>query len=372
MDASRFPNRGIKASSAMAAKNNGMERLCDLLRESFTAPQFEAFLKFKGYGEVLDAVRTEVSGDQFFFNVVRELNRRGLINEVFFEHLRQERPGKQAEISDAEGFYIPHKLNPYRTLVKTSKHRLILCLLAVFGVGGIASLSSWKLFSLRDQRTQLSHFLSMHDPELFPNREDRSYEIARIFPDRRSLSTEADLGATIARTTTSFDMLVGHGSSVIIEYRSQITKALERGVYFRILLLDPVEVSKGTHDKLIDLTTSGGQDLQERRAAFLARIRQVAGTLKDIKREATDKNLPGSLAYKFMSVPVLYRMWMRDIAKPDNAMLHITIHQYRSNSEFPSFRFTYRESERLMQNIQKDFERAWELSKAPLSEAGGM
>jgi hypothetical protein len=210
----------------------------------------------------------------------------------------------------------------------------------------------------------LSNYLNEHDPVLFPYQGDYSFDIAKIFPDRQSLSTEANLGVTLHQTESSFDLLAEHGSSVIIDYRKNITDALKKGVKFRVIILNVDDVEAGKHDELIKTTTAGGATLEQKRLAFLSRLIQVRSVLTEINQEIKNnkKLYKGNLEVRVLSRPVLYRMWIKDRELPDKAIAHLTVHQYRGNSESPSFRFTNRESARLMASLQKDFDAAWALS----------
>jgi hypothetical protein len=82
----------------MATKCEKIQGLRDFFADAFTASELEIFLTLKGYGEVACAVNRHVSGLEYFFNVVQTLDRRGLIDEVFFTCLAQERPRKGAVI----------------------------------------------------------------------------------------------------------------------------------------------------------------------------------------------------------------------------------------------------------------------------------
>jgi hypothetical protein len=82
----------------MATEGERIEVLSNFLRESFQLHDLERFLVTKGYGEVADAVDRAVGMDQYSFDVVRELRRRGLIKAGFFNHLKNERPALEGQV----------------------------------------------------------------------------------------------------------------------------------------------------------------------------------------------------------------------------------------------------------------------------------
>src|SRR5262249_25429170 len=86
------------ASPPMATKSEQIRELCDFFAASFKAPELAMFLAMNEYAEVASAVDQGVGSVEYFFNVVTALDRRGLIKDVFFARLRQERPNKDAVI----------------------------------------------------------------------------------------------------------------------------------------------------------------------------------------------------------------------------------------------------------------------------------
>src|SRR5262249_36115076 len=56
--------------------------------------------------QVSTAVNRDAGADVYFFDVVGELERRGLIDPVIFYLLKQERPRKEAEITSLEEFWL--------------------------------------------------------------------------------------------------------------------------------------------------------------------------------------------------------------------------------------------------------------------------
>lgn len=82
----------------MATRGEQIRGLRDFFLDAFTASEFEMFLTVNGYREVALAVNQNVGSIAYFFDVVQEFDRRGLIDDAFFDQLRQERPRKGPQI----------------------------------------------------------------------------------------------------------------------------------------------------------------------------------------------------------------------------------------------------------------------------------
>ena len=83
----------------MATKGEQIRGLRDFFVYAFTASEFEMFLTVNGYREVALAVNQNAGSIAYFYNVAQEFDRRGLIDDAFFDQLRQERPRKGPQIS---------------------------------------------------------------------------------------------------------------------------------------------------------------------------------------------------------------------------------------------------------------------------------
>lgn len=83
----------------MATKGEQIRGLRDFFLDAFTAPELEMFLTVSGYREVTTAVNPNAGGMTYFFNVAQEFDRRGLIDDAFFNQLRNERPGRLPQLS---------------------------------------------------------------------------------------------------------------------------------------------------------------------------------------------------------------------------------------------------------------------------------
>ena len=206
-------------------------------------------------------------------------------------------------------------------------------------------------------RSDLSQYLIHYDSRVFESRNDALFEIARVFPDRQSLSKEADLGTIIRTAKSSFDLIAEHGSSVLVDYNAEIMEAVKRGVHFRILILDPQTLRSGGQDELVNIITRGREGLVTRVEQVIQMMAKMQSTI------ASDKaTYRGNLTFRLLSKPLLYRMWIRDASQADHTIAHISINQYRGNQESPSFRSSNKLSERFLKTMLEDFEVAWQHS----------
>jgi hypothetical protein len=90
----------------MATEGQKYERLHDFLKESFKTPEFQRFLRLKGFEEVAEAVDRNVGGTEYFFDVVEALDRWGRIDTEFFDRLAKERPAKETRVRDLKEFWL--------------------------------------------------------------------------------------------------------------------------------------------------------------------------------------------------------------------------------------------------------------------------
>jgi hypothetical protein len=102
----------IRESVAMATEGEKIEALTRLLQESFKVRHLHRLLVTKGYKEVADAVHEAVGMDQYSYEVVCELHRRGQINAQFFKNLKNERPDKEKKITDIEAAWLHEDETP--------------------------------------------------------------------------------------------------------------------------------------------------------------------------------------------------------------------------------------------------------------------
>jgi hypothetical protein len=93
----------------MSTNGEKVEELVDFLSKSFNLPDFQMFLRLKGYEEVFEAVNPDVGAFRYFFDVVHALDHRGLIDGRFFAHLKEARPKKDSLIVKIEASWVPDR-----------------------------------------------------------------------------------------------------------------------------------------------------------------------------------------------------------------------------------------------------------------------
>jgi hypothetical protein len=207
----------------------------------------------------------------------------------------------------------------------------------------------------------LSAFLSLHDPKIFNNRPKEGYELARIVPTRDALRAETKLSDELLGTQKTLDLLVNNAAIIHYDHMQNLRELLKRGVRIRVILWDYSDRTRAQYDAFchaIKQNPEGNrgdaldtyQDLERMRAAVLA----------------DRKSYPGSLDFRWNSKPLFYTMWLRDAALKENAIGHLSVHFYRGQEYFPSLRVTHRDGTRMLENMRKEFEEAWQSSSLKL------
>lgn len=90
----------------MPSKGEALEKLYHFLAGAFDKDELERFLTFKGYRAIRGVVNSDVGYFKYVFNVVDEMDYRGLVDTEFFErlraHLTQAGSNKAGSIGDLE------------------------------------------------------------------------------------------------------------------------------------------------------------------------------------------------------------------------------------------------------------------------------
>jgi predicted MPP superfamily phosphohydrolase len=107
-------DRGGEATSAPADDLQKAARLADFLADSFTTSGLQMFLKLHGYDDVVISVSPNVEPLRYSSTIVRELDRRGLIDTRFFDSLLRERPRQEALIRDLRESWLADRTGQHR------------------------------------------------------------------------------------------------------------------------------------------------------------------------------------------------------------------------------------------------------------------
>jgi hypothetical protein len=86
----------------MVTDGEKLRGLREFFTEAFSAEELTTFLTESGYGEAAAAVNQNVGMIEYSAKVAQALQRRGLIDDVFFEQMKEERPGKWKPIHDLQ------------------------------------------------------------------------------------------------------------------------------------------------------------------------------------------------------------------------------------------------------------------------------
>jgi hypothetical protein len=87
--------------------------LRDFLRDSFKCSDMKSFLIMNGWNCVVYSINENVSDDEWFFSVVQELNRHGLLDARFFKSLIESRPAKKPRITRLAEYFLERDQAPY-------------------------------------------------------------------------------------------------------------------------------------------------------------------------------------------------------------------------------------------------------------------
>src|SRR5262249_8274394 len=90
----------------MGTEGEKRGRLRDFLMESFRPSELEVFLELKGFEDVAKSLNPDVGGSRYFFDVVRALAQRGLVDARFFDVLTKERSAKAEQIQGLKEFWL--------------------------------------------------------------------------------------------------------------------------------------------------------------------------------------------------------------------------------------------------------------------------
>jgi hypothetical protein len=101
--------RGREAVLVTTTNGDKLQKLRDFLKGSFDLQEFEIFLSDNNYADVAHAVGKNVGNDTYFFNVIKVLDRQGLIVGEFFDRLIKARPKKAAIVQSLRQICLDEK-----------------------------------------------------------------------------------------------------------------------------------------------------------------------------------------------------------------------------------------------------------------------
>jgi hypothetical protein len=201
----------------------------------------------------------------------------------------------------------------------------------------------------------LFRFLRIHDPAVFYGSPVQQYELARIAWNYDILRNHTNLGAEIAGTTRTFDLLANNAQYIRNSQRDNILNIIRRGGRVRVILWDYSEPNRVHYDAFLRATEQ--PVLAETRAGAVAVDREVAAMQRLIA--ANKRRYPGSLELRWNQKPLFYTMWLRDYGVPSNTLAHLGIHFYRGQDYWPALRLSRRDGARMIENMHAEFEHAW-------------
>jgi len=203
----------------------------------------------------------------------------------------------------------------------------------------------------------LSRFLAVHDAIVFNHSSNGSYEIARVIDSSGSLGSETKLAEEVLGTQKTFDMLLNNAGLIHFSQRENFINLLKRGATIRIIILDFSESNRAAYDAF---SRAIGQDAEENRKLGLELYKDLLAIRSDVEKDRTTYR--GHLEFRINNRALLYTMWIRDWEVPANTLGHLSVHFYRGQDHWPSFRVSRRDGSKMLANMHDEFENAWRTS----------
>jgi hypothetical protein len=209
----------------------------------------------------------------------------------------------------------------------------------------------------RSEKGQLGQHLERFDQAVFQGISRGSYDVARVFPDEVTLKAEARMGEILHGTRHSFDLLAGHGLSVVGEFRGEIEAAVLRGVSVRVALMDPTPANKTA----IEL---GASATGLRPDVFPRRVNESLGIVAAIRQQllASKNQSGGSIEARLHRGPLLFSLWIKDGKFGDAAVANVSVSKYRdpgTGRGALSFRLSGRTADRSITEFVRQFDAVW-------------
>lgn len=222
---------------------------------------------------------------------------------------------------------------------------------------GVLFLSS----NLRDQREELFEVLQRRDPILFSHATTNSFNIARVFPDRKVLASESDLKGTLAGANRTFDLLAVTGGATITEFSSDILEAIRRGVRVRFIFLDPDPSNLPNWELHARFTGMSPEVSRMRGIEFMDTLSEMSAKVD------SDKNVyQGQFDVRYLTKPIVCSMWILDAEDP-GGLAHIEARTHAGYPDWPSFRVSNKDGREVIDVLQREFETLW-ASATPLRQ----
>ena len=194
--------------------------------------------------------------------------------------------------------------------------------------------------------------LANYDPQIFFG--DKTYSVARLFPDRNSTDVDSGLESVLANAKTTFDMAVINGRHTLESHHQHLEEAIERGVTLRIVLFDST----------IDSNRRVFAEATNQKIATLQVDFDAArDILTGMESRLRNKGLPTArLQVKFYPKLLLYTVWIKDRDdKTKPPISRIKIHMVEDKTVWPAFHIA-RDGKELTRNLSTEFEKIWRLS----------
>ena len=197
-----------------------------------------------------------------------------------------------------------------------------------------------------------SRMLAFHDPIVFQNSRDGSYNVARLLDGRSDIQDNTKFRDEILGTQKSFDLFANTFGS-FRDYLRDFEDLAKRGVRIRFVLTDFSEENRANWDAFNNATEA----LPNTREETLFNARNIRDMIVTVQHRYPDR-----VELRLSTKPIFYTLWLRDPDEP-SALAHLGVTYYGQKSNWPAFRMSRRNSVGQIHSLQEQFELLWRDAK---------
>ena len=202
--------------------------------------------------------------------------------------------------------------------------------------------------------TSIQNRLLMENPKLFDGATINNLEYARVLPNGQSLGSEASFAKIIETTESEFYIFTNAFKQFYFNEEA-IDDSLQRGVKYKILLIDPdTENEHGINDHWVYYPEQGMSN--RNRNKLIADLESTIDRIKLRQNNILKLSYPGTVEVKYYRKPVYFQMWMQDPSRA-HGIAQINIAHFDGFK--PHFRVSKDTSKRLFNFLKDEFTLYW-------------
>jgi hypothetical protein len=235
---------------------------------------------------------------------------------------------------------------------------LVSCLL----VAALVTVYAWHVYNTPELRSLYhSRYLALSDPEVFNSARDGRYSVARVLAGTGVLREDTNLNAELGATEVSLDLLANNAQNIHDQLSDTLKGIIERGARVRFILWDYTTENRTSYDAF--------QEAIHQKAAEPREVaRRVRRDLEQLQKDVAAQRAVyrGRFELRWNRRPLFYTMWIRDWAEQhrEKAVGHLGVHFYIGQDQWPSFRVSAQSAPKLLDDMHREFENAWDGSAA--------